>query len=96
MIHKIKVDEETFAEIVSSGKKYVIRPNDKRYRVGDVLVFCEISDYTFEYTGRERRKRVLLAVDDKEVIKEGFVLLFVESTTKGSRRKTPKKESKKA
>lgn len=85
MVHSIRVDTETYEKILRSEKKYVIRPNDRRYLAGDVIVYREFAGV--EYTGRERRKRVIYSVHDPEVIKEGKVLVFVETTTKGKRGK---------
>lgn len=93
MIHNIRVDTETYNKILCSRKKYVIRPNDRRYLAGDILIYREFAGV--EYTGRERRKRVIYSVHDPEVIKEGKVLVFVETTTKGRRGKKKTGETKK-
>ena len=55
MEHHLKTDPEVFDDIVSRGKRFEVRFNDRNYQVGDSLVLKKT-----RHTGEEMKKGALL------------------------------------
>lgn len=67
--HTLKSWPEFFVDIASGAKTFELRKNDRRYRIGDILVLREWEPPTAarlsaggategKYTGREVRRRI--------------------------------------
>lgn len=48
MIHELKTDPKVFEDIISNGKNFELRKNDRNFQVGDLLILKET-----KYSGRE-------------------------------------------
>lgn len=77
MIHKKRVDTEKYLAIKNNKDTFELRPLDRIYRVGDSIIYQEFEG--MEYTGREVRRRVASVVTDREGLKEGYVILSLET-----------------
>lgn len=77
MIHKIKVDADTYKKVNNRKRMAEIRSTaDRHYGIGDTLHYCEVNEFG-EFTGRELKKAVICVIDDMEGLKEGYVLLVL-------------------
>ncbi len=72
-VHNLKTLSNYFEDIKKGIKNFEVRKNDRGFEVGDTLILEEIKDG--KYTGRWIPKRVTYKLDDKEFVKEGFVIL---------------------
>ena len=85
MIYRKRVDAEEYKAIKNSKEKFEIRKADKDYRVGDVFIYCEFDN--MEFTNREWKRRVTCVTHEKEGLKEGYVILSIESKSGRTGRK---------
>ena len=77
MEHELKIYPQYFADVISGKKKFEIRKNDRKYRVGDILILKEWDN--IKYSGREARAEVIYLIDDKFVgIQPGYVVMGIE------------------
>jgi hypothetical protein len=60
--HDLKTWPDYFESILTGAKKFEIRPNDRDYKVDDILRLREYSPGSDEYTGREKTVRVTYAI----------------------------------
>lgn len=79
MEHELKIYPKYFEAVISGKKKFEIRKNDRKYRVGDILILKEWDN--IEYSGREARAEVIYLIDDKFVgIQPGYVVMGIKLT----------------
>lgn len=77
MEHELKIYPKYFEDVISGKKKFEIRKNDRKYRVGDILKLKEWDN--IKYSGREVRAEVIYLIDDKFAgIQPGYVVMGVE------------------
>ena len=76
MEHELKIYPQYFEDVISGKKKFEIRKNDRKYRVGDILILKEWDN--IKYSGREARAEVIYLIDDKFVgIQPGYVVMGI-------------------
>ena len=74
MEHELKIYPQYFEDVISGKKKFEIRKNDRKYRVGDILILKEWDN--IKYSGREAE--VIYLIDDKFVgIQPGYVVMGI-------------------
>lgn len=71
MEHKLKMKQEQFEPIIQGKKRFDIRKNDRRFKVGDLVIYEEI-DENNGYTGDSFKTRITFLTDDQQ--KEGYVV----------------------
>ncbi len=76
MIHQLKIKPNYFEDVVSRKKTFEIRKNDRAFHLGDYLALNELNDNGI-LTGRSALFRVTYLLDDKDFIKEGYVVLGI-------------------
>lgn len=77
MEHELKIYPTYFEDVISGKKKFEIRKNDRKFRVGDILILKEWDN--IKYSGREARAEVIYLIDDKFVgIQPGYVVMGIE------------------
>lgn len=50
--HFIKIEPKYFLHVIGKNKKNEIRKNDRKYKIGDIVVLQEYEKETNSYTGR--------------------------------------------
>lgn len=50
--HFIKIEPQYFLHVINKIKKFEIRKNDRKYKIGDIVVLQEYKKETNAYTGR--------------------------------------------
>ncbi len=76
MEHELKIYPKYFEDVISNKKKFEIRKNDRKFRVGDILTLKEWDN--IKYSGREARAEVIYLIDDKFVgIQPGYVVMGI-------------------
>lgn len=76
MEHELKIYPQYFEDVISGKKKFEIRKNDRKYRVGDILILKEWDN--IKYSGREARAEVIYLINDKFVgIQPGYVVMGI-------------------
>lgn len=76
MEHELKIYPTYFEDVISGKKKFEIRKNDRKFRVGDILILKEWDN--IKYSGREARAEVIYLIDDKFVgIQPGYVVMGI-------------------
>ena len=76
MEHELNIYPQYFEDVISGKKKFEIRKNDRKYRVGDILILKEWDN--IKYSGREARAEVIYLIDDKFVgIQPGYVVMGI-------------------
>lgn len=77
MEHELKIYPTYFEDVISGKKKFEIRKNDRKFRVGDILILKEWDN--IKYSGREARAEVIYLIDDKFAgIQPGYVVMGIE------------------
>lgn len=77
MEHELKIYPKYFEDVISGKKKFEIRKNDRKFRVGDILILKEWDN--IKYSGREARAEVIYLIDDKFAgIQPGYVVMGIE------------------
>lgn len=77
MEHELKIYPKYFEDVLSGKKKFEIRKDDRKFRIGDVLVLKEWDN--IKYSGREAKAKVIYLIDDKFVgIQPGYVVMGIE------------------
>lgn len=56
--HDVKCWPEFYAPIESGAKKFDLRKDDRKYAVGDIIIFHEFDDRKARYTERKCERRV--------------------------------------
>ena len=72
--HDLKTLPEYFWAVIEKRKPFEVRKNDRKFKVGDVLVLREWTEKK-GYTGRAVMRTVSYILDDPEYCKEGYVVL---------------------
>lgn len=72
--HDLKTLPEYFWAVIEKIKPFEVRKNDRKFKVGDVLVLREWTEKN-GYTGRVVMRTVSYILDDPEYCKEGYVVL---------------------
>lgn len=76
MEHELKIYPKYFEDVISGKRKFEIRKNDRKFRVGDILILKEWDN--IKYSGREARAEVIYLIDDKFVgIQPGYVVMGI-------------------
>lgn len=77
MIHQLKIKSNYFEDVVSGRKTFEVRKNDREFHLGDYLALNELAANGIE-TGRSALFHVIYILDDKNFVKEGYVVLGIE------------------
>lgn len=76
MEHELKIYPTYFEAVISGKKTFEVRKNDRKYRVGDILILKEWDN--IKYSGREVRAEVIYLIDDKFAgIQPGYVVMGI-------------------
>lgn len=81
-IHELKCWRAYFQATVDGHKRFELRKNDRRYKVGDILQLREYNIETNKYTGREFWVRVTYILEHGEWLKPGYVCMSIEPIEK--------------
>lgn len=74
MIHELKIYPNYFNDILSRKKTFEVRKNDRLFSENDYLALNEYSHDT-GYTGRSIVLKITYVFNNKEYVKEGYVIL---------------------
>ena len=78
-IHHIKCYVTYFDDIVDGKKTFVLRFNDRDYRVNDTLILQEYNSIYNKYTGRSLEARVVYLLESTKFgLKEGYAILGIK------------------
>lgn len=77
MIHNVKIRSQYYNALKSGLKKFEIRKNDRKYKVGDLLALNEI-DNGGNYTDRAAVCKIVYILDGFEGLSADYVALGVE------------------
>ena len=78
-IHCLKIWPEFFKAVVAGDKTFEIRKNDRRFRVGDVLVLEEFDPKKCDYTGEKSRAKITYVLEGGQFgLKSGFVCMGIK------------------
>lgn len=72
MIHELKIKRVYFNEVISGGKTFEIRKNDRGFRCGDTVVLNEIDDFSGEAMGSRITAIIGFIIDFEQ--KDGYVV----------------------
>jgi hypothetical protein len=76
-LHDLKTWPQFFERILTGEKTFEVRKNDRRFKVGDVLVLREFEEWRNRgYTGRSVRVAVTYITDFEQ--KPGFVVMAIK------------------
>lgn len=80
-IHQVKIAPKYFNAVVADSKKAELRKDDRGYKVGDVLSFCEWRHGS--YTGREWVAVIthILPINEVVAVEGQWVILSIRSLT---------------
>lgn len=78
MIHQLKCEAQYFEDCVSGRKTFEVRKNDRNFHLGDYLALNELTKATKVETGRSALFHVIYILNDKDFVKEGYVVLGIE------------------
>nr|DAW70669.1 MAG TPA: activating signal cointegrator [Caudoviricetes sp.] len=84
MIHQLKCKPEYFSLLINGTKTFEVRKNDRKFHVGDYLAINELTlhkvnaDGEYSETGRSVLFYVHYILDDKDVCKEGYVIMGIQ------------------
>ena len=85
--HELKTWPDSFAGIWAGDKKFDVRPDDRGFALGDVLLLREYEPGAARYTGRELTAKVTYVLQGGQFgIKEGYVVLGIERMQRASAR----------
>lgn len=74
--HLLKVHPARFVDLLVGRRTVEIRPNDRGYREGDLLVLCEYDPIEDCYTKRALRRTVTHILDGPQFgLKSGYVAM---------------------
>lgn len=74
MIHRVKASPDKIKTIKKKNRLFDIRPSDRNYRVGDIIVYCEFEG---EFTGKEIVREVTYHEEICEGLEEGYTLVLL-------------------
>lgn len=72
-VHDLKILPIYFNAIVDGSKTFEVRKNDRNFQIGDELYLREFIDG--KYTGNYVIKIVTYALEDKEYLNNGYIIL---------------------
>lgn len=82
MVHELKIDPKYFTGIELGIKTFEIRKDDRPFRANDMLFLQGFNQEEQEYTGQTMFAKILSVFgrkeDEKEYVKEGYVVLSIE------------------
>jgi len=79
MIHKLKLNEEFFGEVLTGNKTFEVRRNDRDYKVGDWILLQSYCPLKKQYTGGEVRRKITYILQGGNYgVEEGFVVLGIK------------------
>ena len=90
MIHRVKASSEKIKLIRKPNRMFDIRPADRNYRVGDIIVYCEFDG---DYTGKEIVREVTYHEEICEGLEEGYTLVLLGIYDKPGRKTRSNKKA---
>lgn len=89
--HILKSWPRLFAALADGSKRHELRPNDRGFRVGDILLLREFDPTDGTYSGRELRLEVTYVTDtdnpcalSRAALAGGYCILSVRLATPAS------------
>lgn len=84
--HELKSWPEFFAPVYDNVKRFELRKNDRKFKVGDTLHLKEFDDRAGKYTGRSCIRRIVYLLDGVgsgsitplHGLNRGYVILGIE------------------
>ena len=77
MTHKLKILSKYFNDILSRKKTFEVRFDDRDYKENDKLLFREIDEINYDYTGREVCVDVLYVLRG-DYCKTGYCIMSIQ------------------
>lgn len=77
MTHGLKIQPEYFEAVITGGKTFEIRKNDRDYHVGDKLFLNEFDPVNQQYTGR--RTRVIITYITNYAQVDNYVVMGIKN-----------------
>lgn len=75
-VHEIKLAASYYGDVVSGRKRFELRKNDRKYKVGDGLRLLEYKDGKF--TGRVIETDIVYILEEHSGLEEGYCILGME------------------
>ena len=77
--HELRTWPESFQAIVSGKKRYEVRPDDRDFEVGDLLVLREWDPTTKTYSGNAVRAEVTYLTRGQFGVPSGLVVMSISA-----------------
>lgn len=77
-VHFLKILPQYFKDVKKGIKPFEVRLNDRNYQVGDTLILEEYDPIKDFKTGAWVPEEVIYMLDDKNYVKDGFVILGIK------------------
>lgn len=61
--HELKCWPEFYDAIADGSKPFDLRKNDRKFKVGDLLILRRFNDRTARYTGEQVKRRITYVMD---------------------------------
>lgn len=77
-VHNLKTWPQFFKEVQNGNKQFEVRKNDRHFEVGDTLILEEYDPNKGMYTGAWLPVVITYKLDDKQFVKENFIILGIK------------------
>jgi len=78
-VHELKITVKYFNDVYYGVKKFEVRFNDKNFKISDILLLKEFDTINQEFTERSICKNIIYILDDPKFVKDGFIIMGIES-----------------
>jgi hypothetical protein len=75
--HVLKSWPEYFVPIRENAKLFDLRKDDRKYAVGDIVLFCEYQPKLDEYTNKTLRRTITYILRDFPGLMPGYCILGI-------------------
>lgn len=75
MTHNLKIRSKYFKEVLQDLKKFEIRYNDRKFKVGDFVSLNEVNE-KYDFTGRAIKVKIIYITDFEQ--KDGYIVFGFE------------------
>ena len=82
MLHEVKTVNPFFNDQWDKKKNFVVRKNNRDYRVKDIFVSTEFNSEDRTFTERVIYSKIVYVLDNPDFCKEGFVILGLKEITR--------------
>lgn len=80
MEYKLNISEVEFNDIYSGNKKFLVRNDNSKIKVGDLLILEEFDGVS--KTGNVLHRVVSFIENDKNILKDNFIILGITKRSK--------------